>query len=104
MKAFSLISVVLAGLAACAPEPEPVPLYDPTIDVTPGLNDKEPDICHAANFSYYVGKPVAELQTAVADKPLLVLAPGSLGSQEYNSARINAFVDETGNVYRLSCG
>ena len=104
MKAIFPIFPLLFGLMACAPEPEPVPVYDPSIDVTPGLNDKEPDTCHAANFSYYVGKPVAELQTAVADKPLMILAPGALGSQEYNSGRINAFVDAAGLVYRLSCG
>ena len=104
MKAILLIIPLFLGLSACAPDPEPVPVYDPKIDVTPGLNDKEPDTCHAALFSYYIGKPVAEVQAAVADKPLMVIAPGSLGSQEYNSARINAFVDDKGLVYRLSCG
>lgn len=104
MKAILPIFTLFLALAACAPEPEPVPVYDPSIDVTPGLNDKEPDTCHAANFSYYVGKPVTELQVAVAGKPLRIMAPGALGSQEYDSGRINAFVDETGLVYRLSCG
>lgn len=104
MKAILLFFSLFLGLSACAPEPEPMPVYDPNIDVTPGLNDKEPDTCHAGKFSYYVGKPVAALQVAVADKPLVVLAPGALGSQEYNSGRINAFVDATGLVYRLSCG
>lgn len=106
MKAILLIFTTVFSLSACAPEPEPlpVPVYDPNIDVTPGLNDKEPDTCHAGNFGFYIGRPVAELQAAVADKPLMIMAPGSLGSQEYNSARINAFVDGTGLIYRLSCG
>lgn len=106
MKAILLIFTLFLGLSACAPEPEPAPLpaYDPTIDVTPGLNDREPDTCHAGNFGFYVGRPVAELQAAVVDKPLAVIVPGALGSQEYNSARINAYVDGAGTVYRLSCG
>ncbi len=104
MKPFLMISAAVLALSACAPEPEPAPVFDPNIDVTPGLNDKEPDTCHASNFSYYVGKPIAELQAAVAGKDLMVMAPGSLGSQEYSSGRIDAFVDEAGLVYRLSCG
>lgn len=106
MKATLPIITLALGLSACAskPEPVPVPVYDPKVDVTPGLNDKEPDTCHAGLFTYYIGKPVTEVQAAVAGKPLMVIAPGSLGSQEYDSARINAFVDDKGLVYRLSCG
>ena len=104
MKAILPIFSLFLVLSACAPAPEPEPVYDPNVDLTPGLNDKEPDTCHAANFSYYIGKPLSELRAAVADKPLMVVAPDSLGSQEYNSGRINAFVDQTGLVYRLSCG
>ena len=104
MKAFLPIIAALVSLSACAPEPEPTPAYDPTVDVTPGLNDKEPDTCHAANFSYYIGKPASELQAAVADKPLVLRAPGALGSQEYDSSRIDAYIDEKGLVYRLTCG
>ena len=60
----------------------------------------------SAQLADLVGQALgmAELQAAVADKPLAILAPGSLGSQEYNSGRINAFVDDAGLVYRLSCG
>jgi hypothetical protein len=104
MKAFPLFSALFIGLAACAPAPEPAPVFDPNVDVTPGLNDKEPDTCRAGLFTFYVGRPVAEIQAAVADKPLMVIAPGSLGTQDYNAARINAFVDDKGLVYRLSCG
>lgn len=104
MKAILPIFGLFLGLSACAPEPEPLPVYDPTVDVTPGLNDKEPDTCHAGNFTYYVGKPVADVQAAVGDKPFVIVTPDTLGSQEYNAGRINAFVDAAGLVYRLSCG
>lgn len=104
MKPLLPLYAAVFALSACAAEPEPEPVFDPNVDVTPGLNDKEPDTCHAGNFTYYIGKPVAELQTAVAGKELMVMAPGSLGSQEYNAARIDAFVDEAGLVYKLSCG
>jgi len=104
MKAILLIFTLFLGVSACAPKPAPAPAYDPALDVTPGLNDKEPDTCHARNFGYYIGKPLAELQIALAGQPLMVLAPGALGSQEYNSARINAYVDAAGMVYHLSCG
>lgn len=104
MKAIVPIFILLAGLSACAPEPEHVPLFDPNVDVTPGLNDKEPDTCHAANFTAFIGRPVTDLQAAAMDKEIVVMAPGALGSQEYDSARINAYVDPAGVIYRLSCG
>lgn len=104
MQSIVPIFAVFLALSACVAPPEPMPAYDPAVDVTPGLNDKEPDLCRARNFTYYIGKPVAELHAAVADKPLLILSPGTLGSQDYDSARINAHVDQAGRVYRLSCG
>lgn len=104
MKPIAATIIVFLGLCACAPEPEPVPVLDPAIDRTPGLNDKEPDTCHAGNFLFYVGRPVSELQVAVSGRPLRVIAPGALGTQEYSADRIDAFVDDKGLVYRLSCG
>jgi hypothetical protein len=104
MQRFLLFSTLILALSACTPPPEPIQAYDPTIDVTPGLNDKEPDLCNSDLFSFYIGRPVAEIRAAVAGKPLLILGPGTLGSQEYNASRINAFVDDKGKVYRLSCG
>lgn len=109
MKPFALMSALILGLAACAPAPEPEPVFDPNVDVTPGLNDKEPDTCHAVNFAFYVGKPVADLKLAVAHRAqqvgsFQILAPGALGTQEYDSGRINAHIDAAGTVTRLSCG
>ena len=104
MKAVLPIFALFLGLSACAPAPAPAPVFDPSVDVTPGLNDKEPDTCHAARYRFFVGKPPAELQAVLDGKPMVVMGPGSLGSQEYSSARINAFVDEAGMIYRLSCG
>lgn len=104
MKAFARFSALLLCLAACATEPESVPVYGPGADITPGLNDKEPDTCKVALFSPYIGRPVTEIQAAVGSNPLLVVLPGSLGTQDYDAARINAFVDDNGLVYRLSCG
>jgi hypothetical protein len=104
MKAFLSLAVLMLALVACAPKPEPVPVRDPNVDVTPGLNEREPDTCHAALYRWFVGKPVAEFQAAASGKNLTVITPISLGSQEYDSSRINAFTDNAGLVTRLSCG
>lgn len=104
MRAFFSLATLMLVLAACAPKPEPMPVRDPNVDVTPGLNEREPDTCHAALYRWFVGKPVAEFQAAAVGKTLAVITPTSLGSQEYDSTRINAYTDTAGLVTRLSCG
>jgi hypothetical protein len=104
MKASVSIFALVLVFGACAPEPEPLPPFDPNADVTPGLNDKEPDTCHAANHAYLLGQPVAALSSAGITKEVRVIAPGALGTQEYNSQRINVTLDDAGTILRLSCG
>lgn len=107
MKAILPIFILVLGLSACAPEPEPEPLplpVDPTIDVTPGLNDREPDTCKAASFGHLIGQPVASLQAAAVGKEIRMIAPGAIITQEYNAFRINAHLDGNGNIFRLTCG
>lgn len=101
---------VLALMAACAPQPEPLPAHPPPIgppvDVTPGLNEKEPDTCKAAPLMVHLGQPVGALQAAVAatGQKLRVIGPGDIVSQEYDSFRVDALVDGAGLVTRITCG
>lgn len=94
------------ALAACAPVPEPLPLPlpDPNIDLTPGLNDKEPDTCHATDYAYLVGQPESVLPTAGITKTYRVITPGAIITQEYSAQRIDVRVDDLGIITALSCG
>lgn len=104
MKAILPILALSFGLFACAPEPEPAPVPDPNVDVTPGLNDREPDTCKAASYAHLIGQPIASLQAAAAGKAVRIIAPGAIVTQEYDAFRIDAHLDDAGNILRLTCG
>lgn len=110
---------LLLALAACAsaPEQQPVapvnpaapvgidPLTGQKIDLTPGLNDREPDTCKAADYAYLRGQNQSAVATAGITKPTRLIPLGSIVSQEeYNSFRINFHLDGMGNIVALSCG
>lgn len=106
MKPFAPSLCLILALSACvtAPEPEPVQVYDPNVDVTPGLNEKEPDTCKAQQYGYLVGQPVTALHTAGIRQSYRVIAPGAIVTQEYDSSRIDVSVDGAGLINKLSCG
>ncbi len=110
--------VLALALAACAPAPEPAPVapvpqvpagIDPVtgerLDMTPGLNDREPDTCHAADHRYLIGQNEAAVNAAGITRPTRFVTPGGIVSQEeYNSFRINFHLDAVGNVVGITCG
>ncbi len=109
--------LVALFLAACAPEPEPAqavmpqmpPGIDPVtgmpVDLTPGLNEREPDTCHAADHQFLMGQTEAEVRAAGITRPTRMVIPGGIVSQEeYNSFRINFYTDATGRIVRIACG
>jgi hypothetical protein len=115
MKLSSLLFVLPLVLAACgAPEPVVAPQslppgIDPVtgqpIDLTPGLNDREPDTCKAAQYQYLIGQPEGAVAAAGVMRPTRVVPMGGIVSQEeYDSFRINFHLDATGTIVRLSCG
>ena len=115
MKLSSLLFVLPLVLAACgAPEPVVAPQslppgIDPVtgqpIDLTPGLNEREPDTCHAADHQYLMGQTEVEVRAAGITRPTRMVIPGGIVSQEeYNSFRINFYTDATGRIVRIACG
>jgi len=97
-------------LTGCAPPPEPPPEVIPaqrpsSADMTPGLNEKEPDTCKATGLHGMVGQASGMLRTMPAPGPVRVIAPDTVYDQEeYRSDRINVFVDGAGVIRYLSCG
>lgn len=95
-------TMVAVALMGCAPEP--LPVANPNVDLTPGWNEAEPDTCGAAPFVHLVGGPVDRVHMAGLPGIYRVLAPGAIVSQEYNAQRIDIQVDGAGVVTRLTCG
>ncbi len=110
-KAFSLCLLALF-LAGCTPAPEPlpptVPGLDPVtgqpVDLTPGLNDLEPDVCKGTAYNRLIGQPAAAVATAGIMAPTRVIPLGALITEEYSSARINFYLDGAGNIAKINCG
>ncbi|HEX9857281.1 MAG TPA: I78 family peptidase inhibitor [Paracoccaceae bacterium] len=119
MKAFALPLPLLAVLgalmlAACQPAPPPPvvevppgidPLTGQPVDLTPGLNDREPDTCHGAEQALLIGQPEAAVAMAGITGPVRVIPLGGIVSQEeYDAFRINFHLDGVGNIARITCG
>jgi hypothetical protein len=112
---FAALSLTLLLVACAAPEPETIspatpPGIDPVtglpVDLTPGLNEREPDTCHAADYQYLMGQTEAAVTAAaITDRPTRMVTMGGIVSQEeYNSFRVNFYTDATGRIVRISCG
>lgn len=110
-KAFYLTALALM-LAGCAPAPEPViptvPGIDPVtgqpFDLTPGLNDLEPDVCKSAVYGRLIGQPGTAVASAGLTQTYRVIPLGSLITEEYSSQRINFYLDGAGSIAKISCG
>lgn len=110
-KAFCCILLALM-LTGCAPVAEPlpptVPGFDPVtgqpVDLTPGLNGLEPDVCNGTAYNRLIGQPAAAVATAGIAAPTRVIPLGGLITEEYSSARINFHLDGAGNIAKISCG
>lgn len=96
--------------AACGGPTEPglppaAPVQDPSIDVTPGFNEREPDTCKAAGLQAMIGQPAATLDGLALQGPLRVIAPGQVFDQEeYRSNRVDVRTDAAGIITSISCG
>ena len=108
---FALFSLGLAlTTAGCVGAPARQPLVQPAqrpsaAEVTPGLNEKEPDTCKSAGMQGLVGQPSGNLRTVPAPGPVRIIAPDTVYDQEeYRSDRINVFVDGADVIRYLSCG
>lgn len=107
-KAFLLVAL----LAACTPVPEPVlptvPGIDPVpgqpVDLTPGLNDPEADVCNSAPYLWLIGQPAEAATNANIMAPMRVIPLGGLITEEYSSSRINFHLDGAGKIAKIRCG
>lgn len=112
-KASVLFALALC-LAGCAPTPAPepvpetVPGIDPltgqSYDLTPGLNDLEPDVCKGQIYASLMGQPASAIANAAIPKTTRIIPLGGLITEEYSSQRIDFYLDGAGNIAKISCG
>lgn len=89
-------------VAACMPTPEPVPI--PTPRPNPVLKEQEPDSCGAGKLGHLVGKTEGMLRTVHLKGRYRAIRPGGMVTQDYDSLRLNVYLDDKGLIEQLSCG
>ncbi|MEM7075221.1 MAG: I78 family peptidase inhibitor [Pseudomonadota bacterium] len=95
-------------LAGCGPAPYS---EDPTVagDTTvlsngSGLVERTPDTCSLSDFQYLLGQPVSAFNPSSTTRPVRVVAPGSIVTNEYNPQRVNLDTNGNGVVTNVRCG
>lgn len=112
-----LVATPLAACVAPARNPPPVAtVYEPAPQVLPvvaapvpvagvsGLEKREPDACHAKNYSSSVGQPGSVIPTLGVTRDYRVVEYRGIEPQEYDPLRIVFRLDQSGNIYQIDCG
>lgn len=99
--------IPLMLLVACGPAPVETPepgASTPFVDVTPGWNEMEPNTCHLDDFAQYQGQTGAAVEAAGITRAYRVIPKGGIVTQEYAAARVNFWLNRSGEVERIGCG
>lgn len=87
--------VAVAGfMAACVP-------VEPGTGGGPGGSVNQ---CGALDLQFLVGGPATALETMRFNKPVRVIYPNTMVTEDYSSDRLNFEVDYSGRITRVSCG
>lgn len=69
-----------------------------------GLVEREPDLCHAADYQEYVGQPGTIIDTLDISRSYRIEETGAIVTQEYDGLRINFHLDADGVISKVDCG
>ncbi|MCE5973452.1 hypothetical protein LZA78_08170 [Sinirhodobacter sp. WL0062] len=108
---FTVMTAAALTLAACQSEPieeappvMPAPYMTPAVTQTGGLEQREPDTCHAIDYVSALGQPGAIIPTLGITRPVNVIEWRGIEPQEYNPQRIVFRLDAVGNIFNIDCG
>ncbi len=99
-------------MAAPAPQPVPAPLpvaAPPPVEVLPatgisGLEERQPDLCGARDYTHALSQPGSIIPTLGIAKEYRVVEFRGIEPQEYKPYRIVFRLDASGNIYNIDCG
>ena len=116
-KLFPSLIVATAVLAGCMPAPAPAPVYqEPIAAPAPvqavpaaangisGLEERQPDLCGAKNYTSSLNQPGSIIPTLGITKEYRVVEFRGIEPQEYNPQRIVFRLNETGVITNVDCG
>ncbi len=97
-------AAALLLLAACQPVEEEVVPVEPIAPIKTVFEERQPDLCHAANYTQYLGQPGTIVPSLGLTEPYRLVEWRGLETQDYNAYRIVFRLDGTGNIYNIDCG
>ena len=109
-------ALAFAGLAGCVapypavapvvvdPVPAPVVAQPVTVTGVAGLQSREPDGCHAANYRSAVGQPASVIRTLGISREYRVAEYRGIEPEEYDALRVVFNLDAAGNIQSVTCG
>lgn len=114
-KASVFLTAAIAALAGCVAPPPPaagIPDVAPVLTVeTPaavtqiaGLQAREPDACHAADYRKYVGQPGSVVPTLGITRKYRIAEYRGIEPEEYNALRLAFQLDASGVIQSVTCG
>lgn len=103
---------VAPGPIAPAPVRTEGPIGDPTEGASDtvtilndgGLVERLPNTCRLEDYQQFQGQPGSAALSGVIDRPVRVIAPADIVTQEYNPQRVNFYTNGSGVVQRIICG
>ncbi len=111
IRMISVFAAAAATLAACAPVPapapvEPMPVVEPVTPVSgvAGLEERQPDACHAGNYVRALGQPATVIPTLGITRSYRVVEFRGIEPQEYDPLRIVFRLDQAGTITNIDCG
>ncbi|WP_022703235.1 I78 family peptidase inhibitor [Pseudorhodobacter ferrugineus] len=96
--------VALSLCLGCVRAPDPEPVYVPPPVFDNGLVTREPDSCGVDKLTGLMGQPEGMLRTVQLPAEYRIVPFGTLVTQEYNSHRVDIYLDEKGLIARITCG
>lgn len=109
---FLPVAATAMMLAGCMPAPyqapvpaaAPAPVAPPPVNGISGLEEREPDLCGARDYSQYVSQPASVIPTIGLTKEYRVIEYRGIVPQDYDPNRIVFSLDSSGNINNISCG
>lgn len=68
------------------------------------LLEREPDLCHAADYQQFLGQPGNIVPTLGITRTYRIISHGQIFSQEYNAGRLNFRLAPSGTITKIDCG
>jgi hypothetical protein len=104
-----LLSALIAAGCAAPPPAAPPPGGPQPGDLVSGivgdpLEEREPDLCRAAEHQRFVGQPGSIVPALGITRRYRVIEFGGIVTQEYDAGRLNFYLSPDGIIQRVACG